>query len=799
MSGDRIKLLLIEDNPGDSRLIQMMLMESQKNLFDLEITDELSTGLARLSHGDIELVLLDLSLPDSQGLDTVIRTHTCAPEVSIVVLTGLDDEELALNALELGAQDYLVKGDMDGRMLSRGIRYAIERKRATVTLAKTNDLLSRAEQLGQIGSWEWDIAADQVIWSDGLYQIFGLTHQEFGATFAAYLERVHPEARERVNKIVETAFRGGGAFEFENAIVRPDGQSRVVYSRGEVLLDDRGKPSRLLGIGIDITERKRAEEDIRRRVVELEAVNRVSTAMRTAQTLSGLLHRLMDEILAILDTETGMILLYDPTSNQLLEGIDRGWFKQLPKGPMKPSEGIAGTVFAAGKMHVTREFASDSLTLETARHFIPSGWGGACLPILTVNETIGVLFVAVPLPRTLTQEEINLLQTVAEIAGNAIHRTRLNDQTITRLERITALRAIDTAISTSFDLNFILNVVLDQVKTQLIVDATDILLFNPQLNTFKYTEGRGFRFPGVANAHFWGGEGIASRAVRERVTIKASPPLQFEPSRMVLLDGEGFEFYLAVPLIVKGQVKGVLETFHRSLLDPDQEWINYAEALAGQAAIAIENAELFDGLQRSNTELSLAYNSTIEGWSRALDLRDEETEGHTLRVTEIAVFLARFLGFEEERIAHIRWGALLHDIGKMGVPDRILLKPGPLDEVEWEIMRKHPVYAHNLLSPISYLQHALAIPYCHHEKWDGSGYPRGLQGNEIPIEARLFAVVDVWDALSSDRPYRQAWKKDRVIRYIQDQAGKHFDPQIVSLFLRELTGTNEWIKFAPHA
>ena len=179
----------------------------------------------------------------------------------------------------------------------------------------------------------------------------------------------------------------------------------------------------------------------------------------------------------------------------------------------------------------------------------------------------------------------------------------------------------------------------------------------------------------------------------------------------------------------------------------------------------------------------VAYDSTLEGWSRALDLRDKETEGHTQRVTEMCMRLARALHMDEDELVQVRRGALLHDIGKMGVPDSVLLKPGALNEEEWAIMRKHPEYAYQLLSPIAYLQPALDIPYCHHEKWDGTGYPRGLKGEQIPLTARVFAVVDVWDALRSDRPYRPAWPDAQVWEYICSGSGTHFDPHVVEEFL----------------
>ena len=194
-------------------------------------------------------------------------------------------------------------------------------------------------------------------------------------------------------------------------------------------------------------------------------------------------------------------------------------------------------------------------------------------------------------------------------------------------------------------------------------------------------------------------------------------------------------------------------------------------------------AEQRTELERLHHELLNSYDKTIEGWSQALDLRDKETEGHTLRVTEKTLKLARLAGIDEATLQHVRRGGLLHDVGKLGIPDSILLKPGKLTPEEWAIMRRHPILAYEWLSGIPYLMPALDIPYCHHEKWDGSGYPRGLKGEEIPLVARLFAIIDVWDALTSDRPYRKGLSIEETREYILSESGKHFDPDVVNLFL----------------
>jgi putative nucleotidyltransferase with HDIG domain len=317
------------------------------------------------------------------------------------------------------------------------------------------------------------------------------------------------------------------------------------------------------------------------------------------------------------------------------------------------------------------------------------------------------------------------------------------------------------------------------------VDAADVLLLHPYQQTLQHAAGQGFRTRAIEGADVHMNDAFAGRCVMERRIIQVFDSAQIienKPFTRLWLD-ENFSNYICVPLIAKGEVKGVLEVYRRSQFIPNAEWLEFLETLAGQAAITIDNAQMFDNLQRVNMELAIAYDATIEGWSHAMDLRDKETEGHTQRVTELTILLAKAMGIKDKEILHIRRGALLHDIGKMGIPDHILLKEGPLTDEEWTIMRKHPLLAYEMIQPIRYLHQSLDIPLAHHEKWDGTGYPRGLKGEEIPLVARIFAIVDVWDAVTSSRPYRKAWSKKKTLAYIKEQSGKHFDPQVVDVFL----------------
>ena len=241
----------------------------------------------------------------------------------------------------------------------------------------------------------------------------------------------------------------------------------------------------------------------------------------------------------------------------------------------------------------------------------------------------------------------------------------------------------------------------------------------------------------------------------------------------------GDEPGIYAPLVFDRKIKGMLNIAGQELTEGD---IPTLQVFANQISVALDNARLVKKLQDANEALDRAYQLTLEGWVKALDLRDNETEGHTLRAADMTVHLARFMGVREDDIPHVRRGALLHDIGKMAIPDSILLKPGPLSAEEWKIMKQHPKTAHTWLSSIDYLKPAVDIPYCHHEHWDGKGYVQGLHGDEIPFWARIFTVIDVWDAMRSNRPYRKALPEKKTLDYIRGESGKLFDPRVVEAF-----------------
>ena len=369
---------------------------------------------------------------------------------------------------------------------------------------------------------------------------------------------------------------------------------------------------------------------------------------------------------------------------------------------------------------------------------------------------------------------------------DATERKVLEDRNQRRLDQLAALHKIDLVITGTLDLHLSLEMILDQTVRQLGADAACILLFDTHLHRLVPAGVRGMRSAAWQKVHVPFGQGYAGECAMERKPVKVLDLRRKEGDglRAAARQAEEFISYCAVPMVSRGSLKGVLEVMFRSLRHTDALWEEFFVAIGTQAAIAVDVATLIDELRSSRDELQVAYDATIEGWARALELRDVETSGHTARVAELTVRVAHAMGIDAGEIEQMRRGAILHDVGKTAIPDTILLKPGPLTDSERQIMQQHPKHAYEMLQPIRFLKHSLDIPYCHHERWDGKGYPRGLAGESIPLSARIFAVVDVFDALISDRPYRPAMPYEQVIAHIHESAGAHFDPRVVEVFLQ---------------
>ncbi|CAN5849451.1 hypothetical protein BH23DEI1_BH23DEI1_20240 [soil metagenome] len=529
MSTQHYRLLLVEDDPTDARLFGMMLDELHVPADSVRLVGSVEAALVVLAHAEIDLVFLDLDLPDSGGIATVERVLSAADDVAVIVLTGYRDEELGVRAVSLGAQDYLVKDTINANVLQRVLRYAVGRQRA-LSLAK-------------------------------------------------------------------------------------------------------------------------------RESARAASTDAHEAAMDAAE------HRLEHEV-------------------------------------------------------AVRRSAQDRLEVSLAR--------------------------------------------------------------------LRALRGIDAAIVADLPLEQLLEAVLDALVPFIPVDAASFSLLRG--GSFVPVASRGLAADDLRRGPLSQADPAARGAVDGgQVTLELAPEggADLDFARREVMRAVGAVSYHAIALKVREEPVGLLELYASTPPESGRlDWLEFVGTQCALAASAIDARRLRSRLMSANDELLHAYDATIAGWSRALDLRDHETKEHSARVATATLDLARRLGVhEDDALNDLRRGALLHDIGKIAVPDAILGKRAPLTPEEHSTMQRHTEFARDLLEPIAYLRSALDIPYAHHERWDGSGYPRGIGGTEIPFAARIFAVVDVYDALTTDRPYRRAWDDERARRFIAEGAGRLFDPHVVDAFL----------------
>jgi GAF domain-containing protein len=504
--------------------------------------------------------------------------------------------------------------------------------------------------------------------------------------------------------------------------------------------------------------------------------------------LPEVLERIALHARELLRADTSAVYLVEPGSSTLHAAAALGPdAKEIKAEPLEVGLGILGGIAARGSGEVVNEVLLDPRAItvpgteeDPFEHLmgVPVHRSGVLRGLIAVWRSGS--------GREFNAEDLAYLGRLGSQVAVAIENARLYETTNRRLVEINAVHTVSTALRTARTLREALPIILDQLTSLLDARSAALEVVAPDTDEIV-TLGANGDWASVTGMRAPSGSGVSGHVMETGkpyfnadIVSSGIPvwPQKFGQSRAVA----------CVPIVSQGKPGGVLWIGRESpVLDAE---ISLLASIGEMVGTAVERLRLHDQTQallqdlfRSRDELVVAYDETIAGWSRALDLRDHETEGHTARLTGMTLRMARAAGLAEEEMVHIRRGALLHDIGKMGISDRLLLKTGPLTPEEWDEMRKHPVYALELLRPIAYLRPALDIPYCHHEKWDGTGYPRGLKGEEIPLVARLFAVVDVFDALTHDRRYRAAWTRGKALDHIREGSGSHFDPKAVELFM----------------
>ena len=670
--------------------------------------------------------------------------------------------------------------------MAGGISNITERKRAVEALRRGE---AEARRLALVASRTDNAVvitdeAGRVEWvNEGFTRLTGYRLEEIlGRKPGSFLQG--PDTDPATVAKVRRRLAEGLGFQVEILNYDRSGRPYWLAIDAQPIRDESGRLTNFIAIESDISERKRREDELRRAHADLRLTHDELEAR--VQTRTG---ELREQTEALRRAEEDYRGIFEHAAEGIFQTTPAGCYLRANPalariyGYDSPAELIADLRDTSQQLYNEPE-RREEFCRQVERHGTIKGFESRVRrrdgDEIWITEDARVV-------RDAQGHVVCYEGTVTEITGRKRAEREIRDLNASlrrRLDRIAALRRIDQAIAGGPDLAETLGVVVDQTREQLGVDAAAIRLCGETVRVV----GRGLPEGVLDGLRLESGEGVADASVRQAMSGRIDDLAHSEEPAALALRGAGetFSAYRVAPLVAKGRVQGVLEVFQRGPLPEDADWCEYLETLAGQAAIAVDSVEMFEGLQRVHHELELAYDATIEGWARALDLRDKETEGHTRRVTQMSLRLARALGLRGEALAHVRRGALLHDIGKLGVPDAILLKPGKLTDEEWAIMRRHPGYAHEWLSPISFLRPSLVIPYGHHERWDGAGYPRGLAGEAIPLAARLFAAVDIWDALRSDRPYRAAWPEAKVREHLRSLAGNHLDPEVVAAFLRVL-------------
>jgi HD-GYP domain-containing protein (c-di-GMP phosphodiesterase class II) len=520
----------------------------------------------------------------------------------------------------------------------------------------------------------------------------------------------------------------------------------------------------------------------------LEKISVFLAELRSSHPRDQVIHHILELLSTLIPSDAAGLLCYhqDSRTIEFLQG--RGAWASLANQ----------SIHAAA---TSSSLSTDPVTEAFLRERFPNKGGASMflmgIPLKARSHEIGSLWIGRDSAsrQAFSNEEIKIAHIVADVAAGAMLQNGLCERVEKQQFQISAMRSVQQTITSSLDSSFTLNVFLDQVTTQLDMDAATVMVLGSKSSEMGVAATRGFFEATRSHSLLWADHSLASQACVERKTVFLAGARSDDLTILShpLMRSEGFVVYYATPLIAHGQVKGVLEVFRRSPRKLDPEWTELFESLALQGAIAVENYESFENLQRTHSELALACDSTIEGWCRAVDLRAQEAEGHSLRVADLAIRLAEKMGIAPEQMTSIRRGSLLHDIGILGIPDRILWKPGVLTEEEWKLMREHPKLAENLLAPIEFLRPSMDIPRYHHERWDGQGYPYRLSGTDIPPAARLFSIVDVWDSMQSQRPFRKPWTRVETINYIREASGSQFDPSVVLAFLNLMQESAETV------
>jgi PAS domain S-box-containing protein len=758
-----MKILYIEDNLVDADLTQIEL-KKHTGKFELTHVQSIQEALDlffKSEQPDFDLILTDMNLTDGNGLTLLAQIRNMRLPIAVVLVTGQGDEDTAVAALKAGADDYIIKH----KNYLKNLPQTLENAYAQFKKTKTRVAQPIKVLYGEHNAVDVELTLRHIRAHSPHIQVDVVKDAK------SMINALDTATDETKYDVLLIDFHLPGA-DIQTLLQRIIDDPLYMYP--VVLITGHGNEETAVNVlKLGVTDY----------LVKTDGyLYRLPSVLENAKNL----YSLFQEKEALAKSEARFRLLAENAQDVII---------RLKFEPQLYFDYISPALLAVTGYSTEEIYTNPRLLFLAAEEKIPSV--DYFVQWIKSSENSQLIFpfirkdghrIMLEMRGRVTLDETGEPLQFDTIVRDITERIEIETKLQNRMQRLNSLHTIDTAINSSFDLGFTYVILLEQVVTVAKNSAAAIIVFDPNPSIRSVAATTGFVTPEMfLNPQLLTDALPVKAALERRVVSVADAEISNNnfPLR-VLFKNEGIKGYSAYPLTVKGVVKGVIELFRREEQELDQETGNFIETVSQAAAIAMESAQNFERLQRSNQELIQAYDDTLVGWINFLDLRDKETEGHTLRAQDITVQICSQFGFSSEELMHVRRGVLLHDIGKVGIPDAILNKPGALTDDEREVIKKHPVYAYQMLYPIGYLRPALDIPYCHHEKWDGTGYPRGLKGEDIPLTARIFAIVDVFDALTSDRPYRKAWTVEKTVAHIREGAGSHFDPAIVEKSLELL-------------
>jgi len=831
----KLKILYIEETQKDLKSLKDYIAR-EKLPYELVSSVSVSDARDKLDLGEFNLVLSEYHL----GNVTVFELIDDLKDPPIIILTEEKNETNAVRALKSGASDYMFK-DGEGeylKLLPSAIDKAVQEKeqesefnnyhkqleeivagRAHVLIQSnqrlTDETLQRAQAVEELRESKeiyrrfFQTSRDAVFitsedgsWIDmnqSAVELFGYQNKEQLLNVSIFDLYHEPKERDEFTRVIKEQ---GFTKDYPFKLRKKDGSVFDVLV-SSTLYEVDNEIVGYQGIIRDISQDIKLEEERQQLVNQQTVIDELSIAVGSTLELAALYESIISHIVKLFDVNTFIISKYNH-ENDLIEAKfawgdgKPGSSERLHNLPLnKFGHGNKSRVIRSKKTVyipdlVKYQLESNDPDGSEVFSFEKDGenvnYSTLLAPLVVNKQAVGALQIIKNQVDAYNKEEFTLLTKIANVVAIGLQKAYLFEESEKLVEKLTTLNQIQKTILENLSLPTTLDSLAEQLVRELDVDAANILYFHPTLKTLKLIAQTGFRQSILQNTDLEIGEGYAGTAAQSRSTIHV-PDLTQEETKLtqsLAFAAEDFISYFGLPLLAKGNLVGVLEIFHRSLLDPDQQQLELFEMVAGLAAIAIEHQNLQKDLERSRNEIIKGFDAIIEGWAQALELRGIESTGHAGRVVDLTLRLAQELGLGGDAEIELRRGALLHDIGKMGIPDQVLNKGKELTKEERKMIGRHPVDAFKLLEKIDALQSALDIPLYHHEKWDGTGYPYGLKGDKIPFQARLFAIVDVWDALLTDRPYRDAWPLEKAVTHIKEQSGKHFEPRVVNAFLKIL-------------